>query len=281
MDIQVKEPQPRLRVGKRATIKSYTRAVERLVRFHNLLHPSEMEIDQVLDFVVYLKEKKMIQWRTNKIYVAGLRYYWHQILENPDFAARIPYPKEKPSLPKLLSREELLTLFQCCKNPKHRVIFRLMYGSGLRRTELLNLRINDIETKDNKNRIRINNSKGGKDRYTILPNVIIHELREYYIKCRPKVYLFNGSRKGQKLSEGGLRHALLAAKKRSGLKKEVNLHILRHCFASHALEEGMNIKTLQYLLGHTSVQTTMIYLHISEIPLTKAFSPLDKWSKVG
>lgn len=85
---------------------------------------------------------------------------------------------------------------------------------------------------------------------------------------------------GQPMSSAGLRHAMIASTKRAGITREVNLHILRHCFASHALEEGMNIKTLQYLLGHSSINTTMIYLHISEVPLTKAFSPLDRWAKL-
>jgi len=118
-------------------------------------------------------------------------------------------------------------------------------------------------------------SEGGKDRYTVLSKKVHKELQDYYRQCYPKVYLFNGRQKGQPMSAEGLRHALNAAVKRSGIKKEVNLHILRHCFASHALEDGMNIKTLQHLLGHSSIHTTLIYLHVSDIPLRSAFSPLD------
>lgn len=123
----------------------------------------------------------------------------------------------------------------------------------------------------------MNQGKGGKDRYTVLSERVLEELRIYFKQCRPKDYLFNGQRKGSPMSRGALRHALDAAVKQSGLKRVVTPHLLRHCFASHALEEGMNIKTLQYLLGHQSIQTTLIYLHVSEIPLSKAFSPLDKW----
>ena len=154
-------------------------------------------------------------------------------------------------------------------------MLRLLYSAGLRRMELLNLKIYDIETKDGKFRIRINNGKGGKDRYTVLSKKIHKELQDYYRQCYPKVYLFNGRQKGQPMSSEGLRHALNAAVKRSGIKKELNLHILRHCFASHALEDGMSIKTLQHLLGHSSINTTLIYLHVSDIPLRGAFSPLD------
>ncbi len=259
-----------------SSILSYCRSLGKIYSFFKV-DPKELEIDQVIDYLVYLKNDIGLHWRTLKIYVAGLRYYYQEIALDEKFAKQIPYPKEKPSLPKVLSREELQQLFNGCKNPKHRVIFRLMYSAGLRRNELCTLLQTDIETKDGKFRIRINNSKAGKDRYTILSKVIVEELRSYFLSCRPKTYLFNGRTKDVPMSHAGLRHALLSAIKESKIKKHVNLHILRHCFASHALEDGMNIKTLQYLLGHHSINTTMIYLHVSEVPLSKAFSPLDNW----
>ena len=137
------------------TITSYVRAVERLVRFHDLVHPRDLDIDEVYDFLVSLNEKDQVNWRTSKMYVAGLRYYWAHMLDNPEFADKIPYPKEHPSLPKILSREELKIFFDSCNNDKHRVLFRLMYSSGLRRSELRHLKIQDLETKDGKCRIRI------------------------------------------------------------------------------------------------------------------------------
>lgn len=272
----------RLRVANNSemTIKSYRRSVEKLVKFHHYLEPKDMDMDQVIDFLCFLKEENHIQWSTSKMYVAGLRYYWTHILDDQEFASRIPYPREKPSFPKVLSREELATLFDGCKSHKHRTIFRLMYGSGLRRSELLNLKIEDIDTKDNKNRIRVNKGKGDKDRYVVLPLNVLPDLRTYYTQCKPKVYLFNGRIKGEKMSEGGLRHALIAAIKKSGITKSVNLHIFRHSYATHSLEHGMHIKMLQQLLGHSSITTTLIYLHISELPLYPPFSPLDKWENV-
>ena len=105
------------------TITSYIRSVERLVRFHGMLHPRDMEIDEVLDFLVHYKEVRQINWRTNKMYVAGLRYYWTHMLEDEEFASKIPYPKEHPSLPKILSRQELSLLFNSCNNDKHQVMF--------------------------------------------------------------------------------------------------------------------------------------------------------------
>ena len=270
----------RLRVANRSeqTISNYVRGIRALMNFHDSM-PGVLEIDQVIDFLNNLQVEKERNWRTIKIYVAGLRWYYQHMNNDLDLAIQIPYPKEKPSLPQVLSREELTLLFDSCLNFKHRVMFRLLYSSGLRRGEILKLTPQDILTKDGKYQIRINCSKGGKDRYTVLSKKVLAELRQYYLSYHPKKYLFNGRLKGTAMTPTGLRHALNAAVKRAGIKKEVNLHILRHCFASHALEEGMNLKTLQYLLGHSTVQTTMVYLHISEVPLVKAFSPLDAWEQ--
>ena len=260
------------------TAANYLRAVESLCR-HTGKHPRDITVDEVTDFIYDLQYNKNRAWRTIKVYTAGLRWYYANMENNPDFAAQIPYPKEEKDLPKILSRSELKRFFSDCKNLKHRVMFQLVYASGLRRNELLNLKIEDIITDDGKFRIRINRSKGNKDRYTVLSQKLLPELREYYKVYRPKDYLFNGRKKGEPMSAGGLRHALQKAVKQSGFKKDMNLHILRHCFASHALEDGMNLRTLQELLGHASIQTTMIYLHVSDVPLYKAFSPFDKWGK--
>ena len=259
------------------TIRSYVSAVERLVRFHDLVHPRDLDIDEVLDFLVTYQKEHDISWQSVKMFVAGLRYYWMHILEDGEFADKIPYPKEQPSLPKILSREELRSLFDNCNNEKHRVLFRLIYSSGLRRSELRHLRLQDLETKDGKCRIRIVKGKGAKDRYTVLSPVVLDELRAYYLQYRPERYLFNGQKKGRKISESAISHALKSAVKRSNIQKDVNLHILRHCFATHCLEHGMYIRRLQQLMGHTSLDTTLIYLQVSEIPLIPDFSPLDAW----
>lgn len=270
----------RLRVSNRSeqTIRNYVRCVKALMEYHHQL-PDELEIDHIIDFLNELQVEQERAWRTIKIYVAAFRWFYEHILHAKEFASMIPYPKEKPSLPQILSREELARLFNNCTNKKHRAMFRLLYSSGLRRNELLYLKIEDIITSDGKNRIRINKGKGGKDRYTVLSELVLSELRDYFKAYRPVTYLFNGREPGQRMSAAGLRHAMTEAAKKAGISRNINMHILRHCFASHALEEGMNIKTLQYLMGHSSVHTTMVYLHVSEVPLEKAFSPLDKWDR--
>lgn len=253
--------------------KTYRRSLRDICLFHQLL-PEDLDLDQITDYLYYLKEKGL-SWAKIKLDVAALRYYWREILQDELTASRIPYPKEEKSLPSVLSRQELSLLFNAAKNKKHRVILRLIYGSGLRRNELLNLRLTDVETHDGKCRLRINKSKGLKDRYVVLSEKVLIELREYYLASRPKVYLFNGQKKGERMSTGALRHLLAETRKRAGMQKDFCLHTLRHSFASHALEDGMSLMTLQQQLGHTSIQTTMVYLHVSEVTETRAFSPLD------
>lgn len=257
------------------TIVNYLRSVEYLCK-HTGKHPRDTEIDEITDYLYQLQYHKFRAWRTIKIYVAGLRWYYTHILEQEKLAFQIPYPREEQDLPVVLSRKELFKLFSNCENIKHKLMLTMLYASGLRRNELLNLRIENIETNDGKCRIRINRSKGNKDRYTVLSEKLLPELRAYYLSFKPRDYLFNGRIKGKPMTASGLAHALKIANKKSGIKK-INLHILRHCFASHALEDGMNLRTLQDILGHASIKTTMIYLHVSEVPLFKGFSPFDNW----
>ncbi|MCH7530084.1 tyrosine-type recombinase/integrase [Patescibacteria group bacterium] len=256
-----------------STVKTYRRSLRDLSLFHGCL-PDELEVDEILDYLHHLREQEL-SWAKIKLDVAALKYFYREMAHNESMASSIPYPKEEKSLPCILSRDELIRLFNATINPKHRVILRLIYGSGLRRSELINLRIENIDTDNGKCRIRINKGKGTKDRYTVLSQKVLKELREYFTACRPKQYLFNGRNKGGAMSAGLLRYIIVNAKKRSGITKPVNLHILRHCFASHALEDGMSLRMLQEILGHSSIQTTMIYLHVSEVPLKGAFSPLD------
>jgi site-specific recombinase XerD len=256
-----------------STLRNYQRTIRDISLYYGDL-PFDLEIDEILDYLHHLKQKQL-SWSKIKLDVAALKYFYREMMNNESLASKIPYPKEQKSLPQILSREELLSLFGAAKNPKHCVILRLIYGSGLRRSELINLRIEDIETKDGKYRIRINKGKGQKDRYTVLSKKTVDELRNYYKACKPKEYLFNGQKKGHPVSKALLRHIINNAKRRSGITKPVSTHILRHCFASHALEDGMSLIMLQKLLGHSSIQTTMVYLHVSDVPLKNAFSPLD------
>jgi len=260
------------------TIINYVRSVENLCK-HTGKHPQETEIDEITDYLYQLQHNKSRAWRTIKIYVAGIRWYYTHMLNMEELAFKVPYPREEKDLPVVVSRQELFKIFSNCVNEKHRLMLTMLYASGLRRNELLNLRLEDIETNDGKFRIRINRSKGNKDRYTVLSKTLLPELRKYYQAYKPVDFLFNGRMKGKPMTASGLSHALKMANKKSDVKK-INIHILRHCFASHGLEDGMNIRTLQDILGHASLRSTMIYLHVSEVPLFKGFSPFDNWGEM-
>lgn len=256
------------------TVQAYRRAVRDLSLFHGCL-PGTLGIDPILEYLHFLKAVRKCGWAKVKSDVAGIKYFFREVVRCGETAGMIPYPREERPLPKLLSREELTRLFDAMPNPKYRAAFRLVYGSGLRRGELIRLRVSDLETGDGKCRILIRKGKGGKDRYTVLSRKSLEELREYYRAERPVDYLFNGQRKGTPVSEGALKRAMDAARERAGIEKQASPHILRHCFASHALEDGMGIRTLQELMGHSSIQTTMVYLHVSDLAVRNAFSPLD------
>ena len=185
-----------------STGKSYRRSVRDLC-LHTGVLPDQLDLDEIIDYLHELTSKGMSSAKI-KLDVAGLRYYYREMLDNESLAGKIPYPKEEKTLPAILSREELLRLFASCKNPKHKVILRLIYGSGLRKSELIHLKIEDIDTKDGKCRVRINKGKGKKDRYTVLSYKVLAELKTYYIACRPKEYLFNGQRKGEPKENDGL-----------------------------------------------------------------------------
>ena len=202
----------RLRVSNRSeqTIRNYVRSVKTLMDYHHQL-PDDLDIDHIIDFLHDLQLEQERGWRTIKIYVAAFRWFYEHVLHAKEFAHLIPYPKEKPSLPRILSRQELARLFDGCQNLKHRVMLRLLYSSGLRRNELLYLKIEEIITDDGKHRVRINKGKGGKDRYTVLSHRVLEELREYFKRYRPVKYLFNGSKPCERMSAAGLRHALAAA----------------------------------------------------------------------
>ena len=168
------------------TRNGYRRAIRDLCIFTDLL-PTNIEHDHILDYLNFIKNEKNLGWQKIKWDVAGIKHYYRHIEHDEDMVKQIPYPKEKRSLPRILSREELKSLFDGCLNNKHRVMLRLLYSAGLRRMELLELKIDDIETKDEKFRIKINNGKGCKDRYTVLSKKIHKELQEYYKQCYPKV----------------------------------------------------------------------------------------------
>ena len=185
----------------------------------------------------------------------------------------IDRPRKEQKLPSVLSEEEIKRIISSTSNLKHKTILVTIYSCGLRLSELLDLKISDIQS--DRHRLLIKDGKGNKDRYTILSDVTLELLRKYYLIYRPKLYLFegqHGGRYGAKSVQNIVKHALEAAK----IKKPASTHTLRHSFATHLLENGTDLRYIQTLLGHTSPKTTEIYTHVSSKGLEGVVSPIEK-----
>jgi site-specific recombinase XerD len=256
-----------------SSISCYLYSVKQLCLFKKTL-PENLKESDIYDYLAYLKTDRKLSRETIRNHLQGIRFMYKSIYKRIDIIQDIPYPKPSKKLPIILNSKELKSLFNSTHSLKHQMILKVAYSGGLRRNEICRLKLVDIDSKNNL--LRIENSKGNKDRYTLLAPSLIPELREYYKKYNPKKYLFNGRIKGFSYSEEGLRWTFTQALKKSGIQKKVSLHSLRHSFASHLLAMGVDLFTIQRLMGHDDIRTTMIYLQINhQLNPKKPISPLE------
>ena len=256
-----------------STIVSYTRSV-RVMGVKLGKSPEKIEQDELHAYLLGIKDRmSQSSWHT---VLFGVKYCYCEVLEMPELVDRLPKSRREQPLPVVLNQTELGKLFSSCQSLKHRCIFKLAYGTGLRMGEIRRLKLSDIDSE--RMQIRVVLGKGNKDRYVVFPGSLLGELRSYYRASRPKVYLFNGQQKAKPMAQRSMQHALQRAVKRAQLSKAVTMHSFRHTFACHALEMGMDIVTLQHLLGHAHLSTTLLYLKVAEAPKSNWFSPLDLWA---
>lgn len=257
-----------------SSVNCYLNAIRKLCEYHQLL-PNQMGENEVFDFLAYLKNSRHLKRETIRNYLQGIRFVFCKIYKRIDIIQDVPYPKHTKQLPVILTGKEVKLLFGSAQSMKHRLMLKIAYGGGLRRSEICRLKLVDIDTKNNL--LRIENSKGNKDRYTLLAASLVPELREYYTRYKPEKYLFNGRIKGFPYSEEGMRWVFEQALKKSGIQKNVSLHSLRHAFASHLLAMKTDLFTIQKLLGHDDIRTTMVYLQVNHLETPqKLVSPLDR-----
>ena len=203
----------------------------------------------------------------------SIKFYFEQVLHREKvFFEEIPRPKKKSSLPKVISKTDIAKLFAQVENPKHLLILKLCYGMGLRVSEIVNLKITDIDSK--RMLVQIEAAKGKKDRYVTLPSSILEDLRNYYRAYRPKVYLFEGQYGGQ-YAIRSVQTVFKNAMQKAKINKSVGIHGLRHSYATHLLEAGTDMHFIQKLLGHKDIKTTEIYAKVSNRQLGNIKSPLD------
>lgn len=228
---------------------------------------------QINDSMLKLIRTKNMSSSQQNLRISAIKFYYEQVLGQKKKYDQLSRPKKDKKLPLVLTLEEVELILNQCKNLKHKCILMTLYSGGLRRSELINLKTSDIDSQ--KMLIRISNSKGGKDRYTLLSEKLVIYLRDYYKFYKPKIWLFEGrGREGQYSAtsiENIFRNALTKAK----IKKHATPHTLRHSFATHLLENGINLRYIQELLGHSSLKTTEIYTHVSSKQLAKIKNPLD------
>jgi site-specific recombinase XerD len=256
------------------SIKNYNSAVRNFLqmaekRFHR---PDELNENEIEKYVYWKIKKDHISSSYQRMIVASIDKFYSSVV-GKNLNIRHLYPsRKKHELPKYLTRAEVKRIFFSIDNPKHACIVKLLYGCGLRLNELLNLKISDIDSENMLIHIRL--SKGNKDRMVMLPPTLLPELRNYYKISHPKDYLFEGQDGGM-YSAKSVQTIVKTAATKAGITKPVSPHILRHSFATHLLENGTDVRYIQQLLGHSSVKTTEIYTHITDIAKSNIKSPLD------
>lgn len=254
------------------TQRVYTHAVFALARRY-MKSPDQLSDEQVQDYVLYMLNERKLAWSTCDTNVAGLQFFYGVTLGRNSMRLAIPPRKSEKRLPEILSAEEIDSLFAATNNIKHRVLLQAAYSAGLRVSELVRLKITDIDS--DRMMIRVDQGKGNKDRYTLLSPRLLQDLRHYWRKHRPALWLFPGKKPGLPLSRFSASEVFRAAKEKVGIHKVGGIHSLRHAFATHLLEAGVDARTIQILMGHKSILSTMRYLQVTRKKLGSTQSPLD------
>lgn len=262
-----------------STIKTYRNEFGRLLQTIKQKHVDTLTADELRRYMVYTIEKEGISENTAHSRLNALKFYFEQVLGREKFFWEIPRPKKPLLLPKLLNEKELGRLFNALSNKKHKAMLFTAYSAGLRVSEIVELKISDIDS--SRMQIFVRRAKGKKDRYVNLSPVLLDILRKYLSEYRPqpKEYLFESEQTNTAYPTRTVQQIFNNAKTKAGIKKEVGVHSLRHSFATHLLDKGTDIRYIKDLLGHFDIKTTERYLHVSKRNLVNISSPLDDLMK--
>ena len=253
------------------TVKTYISCFE---QFINHLKDKELISIDENDIRLYLQE--LVQLKKSDSYINqminSIKFYYEIVLGMPNRFYSIERPRKQERLPEILAKEEVIGIINSTANIKHKCIISLLYSAGLRRSELINLKLDDINSK--RMLIKINQGKGRKDRMTLLSETLLIELRKYFKLYKPKTYLFEGPQ-SEKYSSSSVAKIVSRAARKAGINKHITPHMLRHSFATHLLEAGTDLRYIQVLLGHSSSKTTEIYTQVAVNTFSKIINPLD------
>jgi len=255
-----------------STVFSYSRAIAQ-VSLYFKKSPLDLDADEINSYLYQLKKDTGLSDTYFKHAVYGLRFFF-RVYDLEDRALRLPNLKNERKLPSVFSQAELRLLFKTPQRLKQRVLLCLIYSAGLRVSEVCKLKLTDIDF--DRKQIHVRQSKNNKSRYVVLGEFIAKGLRQYMEGAKPKVFLFNGREKGTPLGHGAVQQTFRLTMKKTGIPKDACVHTLRHSFATHLLEQGVDIVTIKEQLGYAHIQTTMMYLHIAQVERPLSHSPLDK-----
>jgi site-specific recombinase XerD len=261
----------------RSSLTAYLREIRYICAHYPDLSPDQWTDRHIVQYMAYLRTVHHASYSKCRMTAQSVAFFFRHVLKRPYDVPSKLYPKREHKLPHYLTKEEMLKLVENCRSAKQRAIVETFYGSGIRLEELRMLKLTDIES--NNNRIFVRCGKGSKDRYTLLSKRLVETLRSYYRaqQQKPKTYLFEGQKMGEPLHCRSIQHSIAMAYQHAGLsQKGHKVHALRHSFATHLLDAGVDIHTIKELLGHSDIKTTMVYLHLQSSKRNLLVSPLDE-----
>jgi site-specific recombinase XerD len=257
----------------------YVRAIADLTKYYwrapDWRTPDQLSSQEIRRYLHYLLTERQLSWSSCNVVSAAIRFFYVDTLGWTPMQLNLPPRPAHKQLPRVLSVEQLEHLFATTDNPKHRALLMTAYAAGLRVSEVIRLQLKDIESDASRMLIRINQGKGNKDRYSLLSERLLVELRTYWKLTCPRPWLFPGSKANQPMPSGTAQKVYNQARARAGIDQGSGVHTLRHSFATHLFDAGVDPHTIQLLLGHRSIKTTLKYVHVSRRHLMQVRSPLD------
>lgn len=243
----------------RRTVDCYVGRVARFAQYFGQ-SPDRLGPEDIRRYLVFLQQEKQVSWTLFNQTVCALRFFYQVTAGKPWLVEKIPFPRGEKRLPVILSRQEVARLLAAIPNQKHGTMLATAYATGLRVSELTALRLEAIDSE--RMVLRVEQGKGRRDRELPLGETLLNLLRDYWRVYRPRPWLFPGHRPEQPIHVTAVQRVCIAARRRTKLTKRATVHTLRHCYASHLLEAGVDLRTIQLLLGHRSLNTTAMYLHV-------------------
>ena len=252
-------------------IINYSRSIAAIALHFNRV-PHEISVEEINSYLyrMTVHEKQSISYFKQAVY--GLRH-WLRLFGKEEKAIQMPSIKKEEKLPVVLSKEECKELFKAPRLLKHKFLLAFAYAGGLRMNELRMLKISDVDLQ--RKQIHIRQGKGKRDRYVVLSNLLAQKFPIYLSQVKPQKYLFEGQTPSDPMGERSIQYVINEALQKTTIKKQASMHTLRHSFATHLMEDGIDIRSIQRLLGHSDIRTTIVYLHVAQIKPRLAHSPLD------